>query len=197
MLAEKRERFKKIELKTGEFFSKFLTANQYSLLSIFFALLTFWFLIKKSLVVALLGGFISFVLDFIDGAVARKTQTVTKIGAYLDTICDRYVEGIIWLGFLFLPLPEIFLPAYIWIFLAFSGSLFTTYAKAAAKEKDLVEREMKKGLVGRGERMILVFLAIFLGIFDFSWMLYLIIVFAFLANITALQRIYLVLNWSG
>ncbi|KPJ71159.1 hypothetical protein AMJ50_03045 [Parcubacteria bacterium DG_74_3] len=194
MLAEKRERFKKIEIKTGEFFSKFLTANQYSLLSIFFALLTFWFLIKRNLVTALLMGFISFVLDFIDGAVARKTQIVTKRGAYLDTICDRYVEGIIWFGFLFLPLPEIFLPAPVWIFLAFSGSLFTTYAKAAAKEKGLVEKEMKKGLVGRGERMILVFLTIFLGILNFSWMLYLIIVLAFLTNLTALQRIYLVLK---
>ena len=57
---------------------------------------------------------------------------------------------------------------------------------------DRLKTELKKGLVGRGERMILEFLAVFLGIFNLQWTIYLIITLAALSNLTALQRIYLV-----
>ena len=193
MLEEKREKFKELSQKTGEIFSKLgLTPNQYTLISLFFALISFYFLIKINLVLALIFFLPAAFLDFIDGAVAKFTQRETKKGAYLDTVCDRYIEGIILLGFLFLPLKGFFLlPAKVWIFLAFFGSLMTTYAKAAAKEKELVETELKKGLLGRAERIVLIILAIFLGIFNFNWMIYPIIILAIFSNITALQRIFL------
>ena len=193
MLAENREKFKKIEIKTGEVFSKFgLTPNQYTLISLFFVIISFYFLIKTNLILALIFFLPAAFLDFIDGAVAKFTQRETKKGAYLDTVCDRYIEGIILLGFLFLPLKGFFLlPAKVWIFLALFGSLMTTYVKAAAKEKELVETELKKGLLGRGERIVLIILAIFLGIFNFNWMIYPIIILAIFSNITALQRIFL------
>ena len=195
MLAENREKFKKIEIKTGEVFSKFgLTPNQYTLISLFFVIISFYFLIKTNLILALIFFLPAAFLDFIDGAVAKFTQRETKKGAYLDTISDRYVEGIILLGFLFLPLADFLLPAKIWIFLAFFGSLMTTYSKAAAKEKELTQKELKKGLLGRAERIILISLAIFLGIFNLSWMLYPIIFLAVFSNLTALQRIYLSLK---
>lgn len=195
MLAEKREKFRKIENEVGEIFSKFLTPNQYTLISLFFAFFCFLFLVKNNLILALIFFFLATILDFIDGAVARFLKIETKKGAYLDTICDRYVEGMILLGFLFLPLKGFFLlPAEVWVFLAFFGSLMTTYSKAAAKEKELVEKEIKKGLFGRGERMILIFLALLVGVFNLSWMLYLIVILAILTNLTALQRIFLVLK---
>lgn len=197
MLEEKREKFKIISEKVGRVFSKFgPSPNQYTLISLFFVLISLYFLINQKLVLALISFFLAAVLDFIDGAVARFLKKETKKGAYLDTICDRYVEGIILFGFLFLPLPDFLLSAEIWIFLAFFGSLMTTYVKAAAKEKELTEAEIKKGLLGRGERIILIILAIFLGIFNFSWMLYPIIILAIFSNITALQRIYLALTPS-
>ena len=193
MLEEKREKFKKIENRVGEIFSKLkLSPNQLTFNSIIFAIFSFCFLINQNLIWALIFFTFTAFFDFIDGAVARFLKMETKKGAYLDTICDRYVEGIILLGFLFLPLKEfLFLPAEVWIFFAFFGSLITTYAKAAAKEKELVREELKKGLFGRGERIILIFLTIFLGIFNFSWMIYPIIVLAILSNFTAIQRIYL------
>jgi len=195
MLSENREKFKKIEIKTGEFFSKLgLTPDQYTLISLFFAILALYFLIKIDLILALIFFLLATLLDFIDGAVARFTQRETKKGAYLDTICDRYVEGIILLGFLFLPLKDLLLPAGVWIFLAFFGSLMTTYAKAAAKEKEMVAEELKKGLLGRGERVILISLAMLLGIFNLSWMLYPIVILAIFSNLTAIQRIYLTLK---
>ena len=196
MLEAKREKFKGVSQKTGQFFSKFgSTPNQYTLISLLFVVISFSFLINLNLVLALIFFLSAAFLDFIDGAVAKFTQRETKKGAYLDTICDRYVEGIILLGFLFLPLKGFFLlPAGIWIFLAFFGSLMTTYAKAAAREKEMVTEELKKGLWGRGERVILIFLAMFLGIFNLSWMLYPIVILAILSNLTAIQRIYLTLK---
>jgi len=197
MLEEKREKFKNLENMTGKIFSKFLTPNQYTLTSLLFVVISFSFLINLNLVLALIFFLLASILDFIDGAVARFLQKATKRGAYLDTISDRYVEGIILLGFLFLPLKVFFfLPAGVWIFLALFGSFLTTYSKAAAKEKGLIETEMKKGLLGRAERIILIFLAIFLGIFNLSWLLYPIIILAIFSNLTALQRIYLSLSPS-
>ena len=195
MLEEKREKFKRISNWTGSIFSKLgLTPNQYTLISLDFVLVSFYFLIKERLILALIFFLLAAFLDFIDGAVAKFLEKKTKKGAYLDTISDRYVEGIILLGFLFLPLADFLLPAKIWIFLAFFGSLMTTYSKAAAKEKELTQKELKKGLLGRAERIILIILAIFLGIFNLSWMLYPIIFLAVFSNLTALQRIYLSLK---
>lgn len=194
MLTEKREKFKKVENRIGELFSEFLTPNQYTLLSFVFILFCFFFLVKNNLVLALIFFLISAFLDFIDGAAARFTKKVTKKGAYLDTICDRYVEGIALLGFLFLPLTNFVLSAHVWIFLAFFGSIITTYSKAAAKEKELTKKEIKKGLLGRPERIILISLAMFLGIFNLSWIICPIIILAIFSNITAFQRIYLALK---
>ena len=198
MLVEKREKFKKVSSWTGKIFSRLgLTPNQYTLISLVFALLSFFFLSKGNLIWALIFFLLASLLDFIDGAVARFLQKETKKGAYLDTICDRYVEGIILLGFLFLPLPDFFLPAKIWIFVALFGSLMTTYTKAAAKEKGLIGAELKKGFLGRPERIILIIVTIFLGILNFSWMIYPIIFLAIFSNITVFQRFFLALTPSN
>lgn len=192
MIEQYREKFKIISEKVGQVFSKFgPSPNQYTLISLIFVLISFYFLITRSLILALVFFLSAAFLDFIDGAVAKFLKRETKRGAYLDTICDRYVEGIILLGFLFLPLPDFLLPAKIWVFLAFFGSLMTTYSKAAAKEKELIQTELKKGLFGRGERIILIILAMILGIINLSWLIYPIIVLAIFSNITAIQRIYL------
>jgi len=191
MLGEKREKFKLISEKIGLFFVKFkLHPNFYTLLSLVFGLFCFLSLVKKNLIFATIFFLLAAILDFIDGAVARASQKVTKLGAYLDTICDRYVEAIILFGFLFLPLPKIFLSSQLWIFLCLFGSLMTTYSKAAAKEKEITKEELKKGLLERPERMILIFLAMIFGILNFSFSVYLLIVFAILSNFTAFQRIY-------
>lgn len=195
MLAEKKEKFKRIEIKIGRFFSKLdWNPDHYSLLSLFFVIFSFYFLTRINLILALIFFLFAVFLDLVDGAVARITNRATKKGAYLDTICDRYVEGIILFGFFFLPLPYVVFPSKTWIFIAFFGSLMTTYAKAAAKEKGLVISELKKGFFGRAERMIMICLAMILGIFNLSLAIYPIIILAVFSNMTAFQRIFLSLN---
>jgi phosphatidylglycerophosphate synthase len=195
MLEEKREKFKKIESEIGRIFSKLgPSPNQYTLNSIVFGIFCFVSLVFRNFVLVLIFFLVSAILDFVDGAVARYSGKVTKVGAYLDTISDRFVEGLIFLGLLFLPLPKFIIEAKYWIFLAFFGSLMTTYAKAAAKEKELVAQELKKGFFGRGERMILLSITFFLGIFNQNLMIYPISLLAIFSNLTALQRIILALK---
>jgi len=159
MLTERREKFKKVEIVIGKIFSKVpLSPNQYTTISIFFALLSFYSLSQKKLLLSLIFFLAAGFLDLIDGAVARMSGRATKRGAFLDTIFDRYVDGIVLLGFLFLELPSFILPAKMWIFLALFGGFATTYAKAAAKEKGLVQEELKTALLGRAERAILIYL---------------------------------------
>ena len=193
MLEEKKEKFKLISEKIGIFFAKFkLHPNFYSLISLFFGFFCFLCLVSKSLVAAIIYFLLASISDFIDGAVARASQKVTKFGAYLDTICDRYVEAMVFFGFLFLCLPKVFLPTSFWIFLCLFGSLMTTYSKSAAKEKEILKEELKKGLFERPERMILIFLAMIFLIFKPIFSVYILIIFAILSNFTALQRIYFV-----
>ncbi len=81
------------------------------------------------------------------------------------------------------------LPAYAWIFLYFCGSFTTTYAKAAAKEKDLVKEELKGGFLERAERLAILFAGIVLAVFSETYLVHTIILLAVLTNISALQRV--------
>jgi len=181
----------KTGIKLGIIFSKLgLSPNKWTLLTLIPALLSAYFLITEQFLLSALFLIVATFIDVIDGAVARVTGRVTKLGAYLDTIMDRYVEGIIILGLLFLQLPDMLLPANFWIGFLVFGSLMTTYVKAAAKEKELTEKELKGGIVERAERMIILFIGIVLAYFDKTFLVYAIVLIAVLSNISALQRIY-------
>ena len=140
MLAGKRGKFNKISMGIGRVFSKTgISPNGFTLLTIFSAIATFYFLVIEDFLVAAIFILVTGFLDFIDGSVARFLRKSTKFGAYLDTIADRYVEFIIILAFIFIALPNFYLPAAAWIFLYLFGSLMTTYSKAAAKEKGIIK----------------------------------------------------------
>jgi len=191
MLDTKRHWFKDLEKLVGKIFGALpLTPNQYTYLSGVFALIGLWYMIQENLILAIVFFLIAGGLDFVDGAVARAKNMSSKVGAYLDTVFDRYVEGIVFFGMLFLSLPTVFIPGYAWVYLAIFGSVVTTYVKAAAKEKDLVNQELKGGLLSRGERLILIFVALIIGVMypDYLYMTYVIAIIAVLSNFTAIQR---------
>lgn len=191
MLDTKRHWFKDLEKLIGKIFGALpLTPNQYTYLSGVFALFGLWYMIQENLVWAIIFFLVAGGLDFVDGAVARAKNMSSKVGAYLDTVFDRYVEGIIFFGMFFLSLPTVIIPGQAWVYLAIFGSVVTTYVKAAAKEKDLVNQELKGGLLSRGERLILIFIALILGAMypDYTYMTYVVAIIAILANFTAIQR---------
>lgn len=192
VLYKKRDRFAQFSVKVGLTFSKLpLSANQWTGLSLVPMLFALYFLVSQQFLYAAGLFLLSAFMDLIDGSVARVTGTVSRKGAYLDTVVDRYVEGIIILGLLFAGLPDFYLPAYVWLFLYFFGAMMTTYVKAAAKEKELVEKELKGGFLERAERLLILFIGILVASLDPFFLTYTLVVLAVLSNITALQRLWL------
>lgn len=191
MLDLHRNWFGGIENKTADIFAALpFTPNQYTSLSIVAALAMLCLIAAGHYIAALALFIVAAGLDFIDGAVARKRGLATKRGAYWDTIADRYVEAMFLFGLLFCRLPDFYLPAAGWIFLALFGSTMTTYAKAAAKEKGLCDAELKGGLMSRGERLMVYFAIIILLSANLDWAVAILAALAILSNFTALQRIY-------
>ena len=189
MFYARREIFNKLSIRLGMFFSKFpLTANQWTLSSLLFAFISFYFLINQGLIIASIFFFFTAIVDIIDGSVARVTGKVSTFGAYLDTIVDRLIEFILVLGLLFINYPDFLVSSKFWLLFLLFGSYMTTYVKSAASEKKLVDKELRGGLLERSERLMLTFLIIFVSAFSLNYGLYLIVLMAVLTNLTALQR---------
>ncbi|NIO22500.1 MAG: CDP-alcohol phosphatidyltransferase family protein [Candidatus Aenigmarchaeota archaeon] len=185
----KREKLGGLSSRIGKTFAKLgLSPNQWTLLTLIPTIVSFYFLVKRDFLLAALFFLLSSFMDWIDGSVARVTGKTTNFGAYLDSMMDRYVEFIIILGIYFAGIPSFYLPAEFWIILYLFGSLMTTYAKAAAKEKDLVKKEIKGGLLERAERLILLFFGMLLAFFGRIYLTYIIVILAILTNLTAFQR---------
>ncbi len=190
MLDLHRDKFAGLEKTVAGIFCRLpLSPNQYTVLSVLMIIACVVFMMFGAYPAALVFFLVAGILDFIDGAVARGRMMASPRGAYLDTIADRYVEALLLMGFLFIGLPDVIFPGNIWLFLILFGSTMTTYAKAAASEKKISDRELKGGLMSRGERMIIYAGALLILNFNWVWVTYILIGLAFLTNITAFQRI--------
>ena len=189
-LYKRREKFGGFSIAVGRVFGALkLHPNGWTILSLIPAIAAAWYLIQEQFLVAAGLFIVAAFLDLVDGSVARVTGRVSLFGAYLDTVVDRYVEGLILFGLLFAALPGFYLPAYGWVFLYLFGSLMTTYVKAAAKEKELVEKELKGGIMERAERLVILFAGIVLAYYNPLYLTYVLALLAVLSNITVFQRI--------
>ncbi|WP_038038547.1 CDP-alcohol phosphatidyltransferase family protein [Thermorudis peleae] len=123
--------------------------------------------------------------DMLDGAVARATGKITLFGGFLDSFIDRYSEAVVFGGILiyFLRVPHGDLPIVL-CYAAIVGSLMVSYARARAEAAGIA---LTAGIFARPERIVT--LALFLLLNRPIWALWLL---AIVANITALQRAYLV-----
>jgi phosphatidylglycerophosphate synthase len=155
-----------------------------------------WFIIAREFVTAAIIIVFSLFVDVIDGAVARHTGQVTKSGGFLDTIIDRYVEGLIIFGLVWIELPGFIVDTRIWLFVYFFGSFMTTYVKASAKEKELLDKELIGGFLGRAERMILLVIGFLLAPVNPQYLVYIIAVLAILSNLSVFHRIWLAVKHS-
>jgi phosphatidylglycerophosphate synthase len=190
---KRREKFSKTSERLGGIFG-FLPANAYTVLALLLALVSAYFILVQNFIAAAVFFAIAAFLDTVDGAVARYRNQASKRGAYFDTVSDRYMEGIIILALILVPLPSFYLPSYFFAAVYLFGSMTITYVKAAAKEKELTKKEITGGLLERPERMILLFIGVLLAHFNAAYLTYVLVILAVLANITALQRIRIALK---
>lgn len=193
----------RISVRIGLVFSGFgISPNTWTLLSLIPAVFGFLSLYSRDLPAALILFAISGFIDAIDGAVARVTGSVTALGAFLDGIIDRYVEILVYVGLLFYMLPletEFYLPNPVWIALLIYGALMPTYIRAYADHRGVVtdpgDHKNMGGLLERAERLSILYIGMLLGCFDPNFLIYFIALLSILANVTALQRLWFVVNY--
>jgi CDP-diacylglycerol--glycerol-3-phosphate 3-phosphatidyltransferase len=125
--------------------------------------------------------------DILDGAVARASGRINRFGAFLDSTADRYGEGAVYIGFLYLLLMrqhhdlEVFLIA-----AALLGALLVSYVRARAQSLGFT---CERGWFARPERVVVTALGLMVNhVTILLWIL------AIATNFTALQRIHEV--WS-
>ncbi len=131
------------------------------------------------------------ILDLFDGALARRTGQTSAWGGYLDSLLDRFADGIA-----FLAVAWHYDTLWIWIasFLAFLGAVATSYARARVYEDATPGRDAWTDLIERGERLlILLFGTGFQGIADalgagVQFLPWIVVVLAVLGFVTVLQR---------
>lgn len=125
-------------------------------------------------------------LDAFDGAVARAQGKETKFGAFFDSITDRYSELCIYLGLILFFLNKEDTAGIILTFIAAAGSMLVSYTRARAQG---IGVDVKAGIMTRVERYLVLAPGI---VFQYPKVSLWII--AILANITAIQRIWIVRN---
>jgi CDP-diacylglycerol--glycerol-3-phosphate 3-phosphatidyltransferase len=141
-------------------------------------------------------------LDIIDGRVARRTNTGSARGAFLDSVVDRYADSLAYLG-----LAIFFRNSWVlWVVLfAFLGGLMVSYVRARAEG---LGAQCTVGMLQRPERyVILGFGCIFGALVEHMtpwlhaphyWLVILtIVVLAVLNNVSAVQRVVHVLHALG
>lgn len=172
----------------------------WSLLSLPFAFAGMLLLGRGELIPGLLMFLASGAMDVIDGAVARATGTVTLLGAYIDGVLDRYVEILLILGLMLYLGDRIDLRLSLLFSLLIFGSLMTSFVRAYADHRGLVrdQEELMRmgGLLERAERLILLYACILAGLYSIDLLVAVLTITALLANLTVIQRIFLVLNYA-
>jgi archaetidylinositol phosphate synthase len=194
------------------FFAKHMVninPNVLSWISLIFAIIAGMFFYFSSydlelfnffLIFAVIFVFLNGFFDAIDGKIAKLTNKISKKGDFLDHAIDRYADVFIIGGLALSPWCRYNVIG----FLAIVGVLLTSYmgtqAQAVGYKRDY------SGLLGRADRLFLLMFApiiqhillyftgfeLILELYILEWIL---IYFAIVGNITAVQRFYSTLKW--
>jgi CDP-diacylglycerol--glycerol-3-phosphate 3-phosphatidyltransferase len=161
-----------------------ITPNQLTVLGLLLALgaafLVWYGYFIAAAIVFTAGG----LMDMLDGAVARLSEKVTPLGAFIDSTFDRLGEGIILTAIALTYARD----GNLWIvgaaFATMIGSFLVSYTRARAEALGL---DCKVGLMTRAERMVLLGAGLLLerfGVLDV--VMY---ILAVLTAVTVLQRV--------
>jgi len=189
---------------------KDVNPNNLTWLSLFFAILAglFFYFSSPSLELnnfylcfAALFVFLNGFFDALDGKVAKLAGKASKRGDFLDHALDRYADvfilGGLALNIGWIPHPEIG-------FLAIVGMLLTSYMGTQSQAVGC--KRNYSGLLGRADRLVLLMAApviqhILIGSYDidfiygFTLLECVLIYFAVVGNLTAIQRFVSTLLW--
>lgn len=134
----------------------------------------------SSLGLALLSMLVASMLDMLDGAVAKVSNTTSDFGAYLDSLLDRYSDALILVGVMFY-IDE----HYALLTAVLIGTLLVSYARARAEALGI---KNDVGLAERAERLLILIVATFLEWLGYRAFYPALIVLALATHFTVLQR---------
>lgn len=159
-----------------------------SVLSLFFAILSFVFYFFGELFLAGSSIIINSLLDALDGEVARKKRVDNLKGDFVDHIIDRYADVFIIFGVAISPHAPTSLGA-----LAIAGVLLTSYLGTQAQA--LGVGRVYSGILGRANRLILIIVFTFATtiykdpvVWDLTFLGFLLVMLATLGFATSIQR---------
>ncbi len=164
--------------------------NLITLMSLFFSIAAAFMYMGNNLLFAFYMLVLASISDLLDGAVARVSNSVTKLGGVLDSVVDRYSDAFILLGL------AIYLDShFMLIFIVLVGTLMVSYIRSRA------EMEIEKCTVGFAERaerlIILMVVTLFeaLNVFPKIDLFYIaLILLAVITHITVLYRLFYTFN---
>lgn len=145
------------------------------------ALIITGYLLIAGLVVLIAGFF-----DTLDGALARRTNQVTRFGAVLDSTLDRLSEAVLLLGILVFYAREQSIAEILLVGAALIGSPLVSYIRARAETLGL---ECQVGLFTRAERVVVLALGLLLSQIDYAFLFIALAIIVVLSFFTAAQRL--------
>ena len=172
-----------------------ISPNQWTVISFLVAIsAAFVIAYDNDLVAGLLLFAVAGALDLVDGAVARATGKITKLGGFIDGISDRFVEALFLFSLMFYPLPVVLIDPVIWLALAvFLGTSMPSFVRAYADHKEVMEKQKALeigGICERSERIIILVLGLGAGLaISIEYFVYSLILVSVLSAVTIVQRI--------
>ena len=157
--------------------------NLITLLSLISAIVSGYFFYNGMLILASFFLAANGFLDILDGEIARKFKRQSKLGDMLDHTTDRISDVIIFLGVALNPsVPNIlgFLTIVFMLMVSYMGTQFQA----------ITNRRLYGGIVGRSDRIFLLFLFGIGSMFFEKSLYYGVIFILILSIVTFLQRLY-------
>jgi len=122
--------------------------------------------------------------DALDGALARYQQATSGFGAFLDSVCDRFSEGLIFLGFFYFFASQTLILESFLVFFSSLGAVLVSYIRARAESIGVVPTI---GIMTRLERYFVLVVALLLDKIEIG-----LVIIAVLCMVTIVQRIWFV-----
>jgi len=169
--------------------SKVVKPNVLTVIGLLFGFLCLILTVGNRLMLAGIALFVSGFFDLLDGAVARRYDSVTAYGGFLDSVLDRYTDLSVAFGIFVYFLRRGDLLFAILTFVAATGVVLVSYIRARAEAASL---QCKSGILERPERTILLIIGL-----CFDVLKPVIILMTVLTHLTAIQRILIVRKAAG
>jgi CDP-diacylglycerol--glycerol-3-phosphate 3-phosphatidyltransferase len=153
-----------------------LTPNMVTIIATLLGFYAAYLIATQSIIAGVVVLLVSQILDCADGDLARLSSRVTKKGAYLDRVLDRFVDAALIIALI------AFNPAEYWLVgtLAIMGTFLVSVTRIMA---EAVGAECKVGIATRDFRILAIIIGLLIG-----EVYYLLVFLAILGFLTAFHR---------